>query len=221
MIKILVVDDHEIVRAGLRLILKDVPGIKVIAEAKSGEEAIDIAKDKKPEVVMMDINMPGIGGLEATKKLIQACPESKVIVVTVHVDDPFPQRLFKAGASGYLTKGCSVDEIVEAITAVNSGQRFISPDVARHMALSMVPGKETPFDDLSQRELQVMLMVTQGEKIQDIASALNVSPKTISTYRYRLFSKLGVENDVDLTRLAMRYGLMEGKEDFNRHTDQG
>lgn len=221
MIKVLVVDDHEIVRAGLRLILKDAPGIRIIAEAKSGEEAVAIVKDKQPDVVMMDINMPGMGGLEATKRLLKVCPGCKVIVVTVYVDDPFPQRLFKAGASGYLTKGCDVEEIVEAVATVMAGKHYISPEVARQMALSTVPGKESPFEGLSQRELQVMLMVTQGLKIQDIADSLHVSPKTISTYRYRLFAKLGVDSDVELTRLAMRYGLVEDGESLQRFENNG
>jgi two-component system, NarL family, invasion response regulator UvrY len=160
--------------------------------------------------VLMDVNMPGIGGLEATRKIIQSHPGLRVIVVTIHVDEPYPTRLLEAGASGYLTKGCAVDEIVDAIQVVHRGERYIGADIARQLALSMLPGGErSPFDKLSQREMQVMLMVTQGHSIQDISDRLCLSPKTVSTYRYRLYEKLGVDNDVELTHLAMRHGMIE------------
>ena len=209
-IKVLLVDDHELVRTGIRRLLDDFSDIEVIAEGDSGEEAIKLVREHKPEIVLMDVNMPGIGGLEATRKLQQIDPEIKVIIVTIHVDEPFPTRLLKAGAAGYLTKGCAVDEIVDAIRSVKNGKRFIGTDVAQQLALSMLPGNDkTPFDALSQRELQVMLMVTQGQKIQEIADKLCLSPKTVSTYRYRLFEKLDVKSDVELTHLAMRHGMID------------
>jgi two-component system invasion response regulator UvrY len=158
----------------------------------------------------MDVNMPGIGGLEATRKLLQIHGDMKIIVVTMHVEEPFPTRLLKAGATGYLTKGCAITEIVEAIRTVHKGKRFIGSDVAQQLALGMLPGNDrSPFDALSQRELQVMLMVTQGQKIQEIAEMLCLSPKTVSTYRYRLFDKLNVKSDVELTHLAMRHGMID------------
>ena len=209
-IKVLLVDDHELVRTGIRRLLDDFSDIEVIAEAESGEVAISLVREHRPEVVLMDVNMPGIGGLEATRKLTQIDPEVKVIVVTIHLDEPFPTRLLKAGASGYLTKGCAVSEIVEAIRQVSKGKRFIGSDVAQQLAMTMLPGSDkSPFDSLSQRELQVMLMVTQGQKIQEIADKLCLSPKTVSTYRYRLFEKLDVKSDVELTHLAMRHGMVD------------
>lgn len=210
MIRVLLVDDHELVRTGIKRILDDTRGISVIAEASTGEEAIRQVREHKPDVVLMDVNMPGIGGLEATRKIIQSYPDLRVIVVTIHVDEPYPTRLLEAGASGYLTKGCAVDEIVTAIRVVHQGERYIGADIARQLALSMLPGGErSPFDKLSQREMQVMLMVTQGHNIQDISDKLCLSPKTVSTYRYRLYEKLGVDNDVELTHLAMRHGMIE------------
>ena len=210
MIKVTIVDDHELVRTGIIRILKDEPDIEVVAEASSGEEAIQLVKQYKPDVVLMDVNMPGIGGFEATRKLIQMYPDLKVIVVTIHVDDPFPSRMLQAGAMGYLTKGCGVDEIISAIRDVNTGRRYISADVAQHLALKLMPGgEESPFDTLSPRELQVMLMLTQGTKVQEISDKLCLSPKTVSTYRHRLYDKLGVSSDVALTRLAMRYGMVD------------
>jgi two-component system invasion response regulator UvrY len=210
MIRVLIVDDHELVRTGIKRILEDTRDIRVVAEASTGEEALGLVREHRPDVVLMDVNMPGIGGLEATRKLIQSHPELRVIVVTIHVDEPYPTRLLEAGASGYLTKGCAVDEIVDAIQVVHRGERYIGADIARQLALSMLPGGErSPFDKLSQREMQVMLMVTQGHSIQDISDRLSLSPKTISTYRYRLYEKLGVDNDVELTHLAMRHGMIE------------
>jgi len=209
MIQILLVDDHDLVRAGLKRILEDVKNIKVIGEACTGEEAIQMVRLRKPDVVIMDVNMPGIGGLETTRKILQIDANIKVIVVTVHVEEPYPTRLLEAGAAGYLTKSCAVDEIVVAIQAVAKGERYVSADIARQVALSMLPGgKRSLFEKLSQREMQVMLMVTQGQSIQDISDRLCLSPKTVSTYRYRLYEKLAVENDVELTHLAMRHGMI-------------
>jgi two-component system invasion response regulator UvrY len=210
MIKVLLVDDHELVRTGIKRLLDDSKGIEVVGEAETGEDAIRLGKELRPQVVLMDVNMPGIGGLEATRKLLQYDPEIKVIVVTVHAEAPFPTRLLEAGATGYLSKDCGFEEIISAIRAVNEGERYIASEIAQQIALAMMPGsRQSPFDKLSQREMQVMLMVTQGQNVQDISDKLCLSPKTISTYRHRLFEKLNVENDVELTRLAMRHGMIE------------
>jgi two-component system invasion response regulator UvrY len=210
MIKVMVVDDHELVRTGITRILNDAPGIQVIGEAGSGEEALSIVAQRRPDVLLMDVSMPGIGGLEATRKLVQSDSCLRVIVVSVHSDEPFPSRMLQAGASGYLTKGCAVDEIIAAIKAVHSGDRYIGADVAQKLALKMTPGGErSPFDVLSPREMQVMLMLTQGQRLQSISDKLCLSPKTVSTYRHRLYEKLGVSSDVELARLAMNYGIID------------
>jgi len=208
-IKVLLVDDHELVRTGIRRLIEDIKGLEVVGEVETGEAAIDFAKDQHVDVVLMDLNMPGIGGLEATRRLIAKDKHLKIIVVTVHNTEPFPQQLFKAGAMGYLTKGCNIEEIVHAIKEVFYGRRYISVDIAQQMAMNLQPEDENPFDKLSQREMQVMMMSMQGMKGQEISEQLNLSPKTISTYRYRLFEKLNVSNDVELTRLAMQYGLID------------
>lgn len=210
MIRVLLVDDHELVRAGIKRLLDDVEDIEVVDEADCGEAAIEKVRKDIPDVVLMDVNMPGIGGLEATRKLMQIEPNLKVIVVTVHAGEPFPTRLLEAGASGYLTKDCGQSEIINAIHSVNTGNRYIGSNIAQKIALSMMPGaNKSPFDSLSQREMQVMLMVTQGQSSQQISDRLCLSPKTVSTYRHRLFDKLAVENDVELTRLAIRHGMIE------------
>lgn len=209
MIKVLLVDDHELVRTGIRRLIDDINGLEVVGEVETGEAAIDFAHNEHVDVVLMDLNMPGIGGMEATRRLIAKDKHLKIIVVTVHDSEPFPQQLFKAGAMGYLTKGCNIEEIVHAVKEVFYGRRYVSVDIAQKMAMNIQPEDENPFDKLSQREMQVMMMSMQGMKGQKISEQLNLSPKTISTYRYRLFDKLRVSNDVELTRLAMQYGLID------------
>ncbi|MAZ77498.1 MAG: two-component system response regulator UvrY [Legionellaceae bacterium] len=210
MIKVLLVDDHELVRTGIKSLLANASGISVVAEASSGEDAIKIAREKQPNVVLMDLKMPGISGLEATRKILHHDPDAKILVLTVCNDDVFPIRLLRAGASGYLTKDCDADEMIRAIRAVQAGQRYISPQIAQRLALKRFSSdEESPFDALSERELQVMLMITSGKKVQDIAEKLHLSPKTVNTYRYRLFEKLGIKNDVELTHLAMRFGMVD------------
>lgn len=206
----MLVDDHELVRTGIRRILDDASGISVVAEASSGEQAVAEANAHKPDVVLMDIHMPGIGGIEATRKILRATPKTKIIVLTVHGDKPYAVQLLKGGAQGFLTKGCPAEEMIKAIRAVHAGQRYVSTDVAQDLALSLLPGSaESPFDTLSQREMQVLLMLTEGESVQEISDRLCLSPKTVSTYRYRLYDKLGVENDVELIRLAISHGIVE------------
>lgn len=211
MIKVLLVDDHKLVRSGIRRILDESEDMEVVAEAQSGEDALRLAGELRPDVVLMDVSMPGIGGLEATRKLVHFLPEVRIIALSVHKEDPFPGRLLEAGAMGYLTKDCAAEEIIKAVRTVFAGEHYIDADVARAMALSKIPGHSSKgiFDELSQREVQVMLMVVQGKPIQEISDQLFISPKTVSTYRYRLFEKLGVNNDVELTRLAIRHGLID------------
>lgn len=213
-IKVLLVDDHDLVRIGIRRLLEDNNIISVIGEARTGEEAIKMVRANRPDVILMDLQMPGIGGLEATRKLIKSDPDLRIIILTVHAEEPFPTKLLKTGALGYLTKGCSVNEMIKGIDSVNRGKRYLGNEIAQQLALTMLPGaKKSPLDMLSERELQVLLMVTQGEKIQKIAEKLHLSPKTISTYRYRVFEKLHVKGDVELTHFAIRHGLMdEGSE---------
>ncbi|MEW6984499.1 UvrY/SirA/GacA family response regulator transcription factor [Colwelliaceae bacterium 6471] len=210
MINVLLVDDHELVRTGIRKILDEVKGLKVIGEAQTGEEAVQFCRKTEPDVVLMDMNMPGIGGLEATKKIIRYAPDVKIIVLTVYSEDPIPTKVMQIGASGYLTKGAGPDEMVNAIRAVNSGQRYITPEIAQKMALNQFKSAdENPFNSLSERELQIMFMITRGEKVPNISEQLVLSSKTINSYRYRMFEKLNVSNDVELTHLAIRHGMLK------------
>lgn len=213
MIRVLLVDDHALMRAGLSRILDERPDIEIVAEADSGEDAIQLAREHTPDVVLMDIQMPGIGGMEATRRMLSYNDKLRIVALSMYGDDPFPGRMLSVGAAGYLTKDCAADEIVNAIRKVHSGGNYVTPSIAGKLAVALATGKtDTPFSSLSQREMQVMLMVTNGSSIQEISDTLNLSPKTVSTYRYRLFEKLDVTNDVELTRMAMRHGLLDGGE---------
>lgn len=206
-------DDHELVRTGITRMLGDVPDIDVVGEATSGEEAIKLCRESTPDVVLMDVKMPGIGGLEATKKIVRLNPAIKVVAVTACDDDPFPSRLLKAGAAGFVTKGTDLNEMVNAIRCVMNGQRYLCPKIAQQMALKSFgqKDKESPFDALSERELQICMMVVNCHKVQDISDQLCLSPKTVNSYRYRIFEKLGVGGDVELTRLAIRHGVLDSE----------
>ena len=211
MIRVLVVDDHDLVRTGISRMLADISGLQVIGQADSGEDAIRKARELKPDVVLMDVKMPGIGGLEATRKLLRSYPDLKVIAVTICEEDPFPTRLLQAGAAGYLTKGAALEEMVQAIRMVFGGQRYISPQIAQQLVLKSFQPQlsESPFDLLSEREIQIALMIANCQKVQHISDKLCLSPKTVNTYRYRIFEKLSITSDVELALLAVRHGMVD------------
>lgn len=167
--------------------LADIDGLQVVGEGDSGESALKLARELKPDVVLMDVKMPGIGGLEATRKLLRSHPDIKVVAVTVCEEDPFPTRLLQAGAAGYLTKGAGLDEMVQAIRLAFAGQRYISPQIAQQLALKPFQPQGSPFDALSEREIQIALMIVGCQKVQIISDKLCLSPKTVNTYRYRIF----------------------------------
>ncbi|WP_278248125.1 excinuclease ABC subunit UvrC [Klebsiella pneumoniae] len=195
LINVLLVDDHELVRAGIRRILEDIKGIKVAGEACCGEDAVKWCRANSADVVLMDMNMPGIGGLEATRKIARSVAGTKVIMLTVHTENPLPAKVMQAGAAGYLSKGAAPQEVVNAIRCVASGQRYIASDIAQQMALSQIePEKtESPFASLSERELQIMLMITKGQKVNEISEQLNLSPKTVTSQPgvYRMYDAGG------------------------------
>jgi len=189
--------------------LADIDGLQVVGEGDSGESALKLARELRPDVVLMDVKMPGIGGLEATRKLLRSHPDIKVVAVTVCEEDPFPTRLLQAGAAGYLTKGAGLDEMVQAIRLAFAGQRYISPQIAQQLALKPFQPQGSPFDTLSEREIQIALMIVGCQKVQIISDKLCLSPKTVNTYRYRIFEKLSVTSDVELTLLAVRHGMVD------------
>lgn len=207
----MVVDDHDLVRTGITRMLADIDGLQVVGEACTGEEALLKVRELKPDVVLMDVKMPGIGGLEATRKLMRSHPDIKVVAVTVCEDEPFPTRLLQAGAAGYLTKGAALDEMVQTIRLVFAGQRYIDPQIAQQLALKSFQPQNSgsPFDLLSEREIQIALMIANCHKVQNISDKLCLSPKTVNTYRYRIFEKLSITSDVELALLAVRHGMVD------------
>jgi two-component system invasion response regulator UvrY len=211
MISVLLVDDHELVRTGIEALLNDVEDIAVIGVAKSGEEAVEAVVELSPDVVLMDVNMPGIGGVEACRRILQFNPEVKIIAVSVHNDGPIPHQLLKIGVLSFISKGSPVDEMVHAIRKVIEGKRYLCSEVANNLAFQGLPGSyESPFSVLSQREAEVVTLILQGKTIKEMSEMLVLSDKTINTYRYRLYSKLHVKNDVELIRLAIKFGYIDG-----------
>lgn len=210
MIKVLIVDDHALVRMGIRRLLDDLADITVVADTDSGESALMLVKTQQPDVVLLDMKMPGIDGWEVTRRLTKWHPLIKVIVVSSVSAEPFPTRILQLGAKGYLTKESSVQDIADAIRKVFRGERYLSPSIAQNMAInSLQSSQRSPFDSLSEREMQVMLMITNGMTVTNIAKKLCISAKTVNGYRYRMFSKLSIKNDVELTYLAMKHSLID------------
>lgn len=215
-IKLMVVDDQQLVRMGLVSLLRDIPGLQVLAEAESGEQALDqvvqlMREEQAPDIILMDLRMPGMGGLEATRVLAHRYPAIKVIAITACAETPFPQRFLDSGALGFLTKDADINEVIKAIRTVYRGKRYISHGIAQELAIYAVNHslEASPFESLSHRELQIALMVMDSVKTTQIAQLLHVSPKTVNTYRYRLFEKLNIQNNMELAMLASRHGLLK------------
>lgn len=210
MIRVLLVDDHELVRSGIAALLSVVDDIEVIGECDCGEQALLIVAEQRPDVVLMDINMPGMGGEEASRLILQNFSGVKIIGLSVHAGGSVPEQLLKMGVGGFVSKSSHVNEMVEAIRAVISGKRYLSQDVANNLVFgSLGHEKTSPFLDLSQRETEVTHLILHGKSIQEISEILQLSDKTVNTYRYRLYRKLNVKNDVELTRLAVRMKYLE------------
>jgi len=211
MIKIILADDHCLVRTGLRRLLDDVDNLTVVAEADNGNDAITHVNELQPDIAILDINMPGLNGMKTTEILRRDYPDLKIVIISMHSDELFPQRLIKAGANAYLTKDSSIVEITHAINEVMASRNYICNEVAQKLALSTTGNNNgaSPFKTLSKRELEVLGLMIQGLKVSDISEKLSLSPKTVSTYRYRLLGKLSVENDIELTKLAMQHGFIE------------
>ena len=209
MLRVLIVDDHQLVRMGTSRLLADVGDVEVVGQAGSGEEAIELVRHLKPDVVLMDVQMPGIGGLEATRRCLRVHPDIKVIAVSMYEDEPYPSKLLNVGAHGYVTKRAAIDEMVRAIKKVVAGQRYVSAEIAQQMALKPFSESEvSPFEILSNREMQITLMIVEGTKVPRISQSLSLSPKTVNSYRYRIFEKLDLSNDVGLTKLAIKHGII-------------
>ena len=210
MIRVLLVDDHELVRSGVEALLNAVDGISVIGVCDCGEKALQLIGAEQPDVVLMDVNMPGMGGFEACRRILSGFPKVKIIGLSVHNGGAVPQQLLKLGVGGFVSKASPVTEMVAAIQSVMSGKRYVCQDVASNLVFeAMESGDASPFCQLSQREAEVAQMILKGKGIQEIAETLALSDKTVNTYRYRLYAKLKIKNDVELTRLAVKHHYSE------------
>ncbi len=207
MIRVFLLDDHGLMRAGYRMILEPQADIEVVGEASSGDEGLPMIRKLKPDVVLCDLHMPGVSGLDVTERLVKGQVGPKVVIVSVQVDGPMPQRLLDAGAAGYLSKDCESAELLRAIREVARGKRFLGNEIAQQLALGA--NRQSPFDILSRRELEISLLFCQGFRAEDIARKLSLSGKTVATHKYRLFEKLGIKDIVALARMAAQHGVTE------------
>ena len=211
----LVVDDHALVRSGMRRLLEELPVIGTVTEASSAEEALAMVRERRFRLVLMDISLPGMSGMEAAGKLIERQPDALVIMVTGRLESgPIRRLLATSGVRGYLTKGSEATEMERAIERVLAGERYLSPDVARQLAMDTIDGGDAdPFSRLTARELEVIARLLRGHRNRQIGESLFISEKTVSTHRTRAFEKLGIGTTAELVRLAMRHGLWDEEED--------
>lgn len=208
-IKVMLADDHAVVRMGFRLLLDGSPDIRVVAEAESGEDAVRRFAEVKPDVVVLDLSMPGIGGLEALSRILAREPGAKVLVLTAHEDAMHAKRVLKAGALGYLSKRSAAEELIQAIRQVWAGRTFLEPAIAQQLAVQQLTGERNPVDMLSEKEFKVFLALARGQSVADIAEVMSLSPRTIGTHLYNIKQKLGASNSAELAIVAMRHGLLE------------
>jgi DNA-binding NarL/FixJ family response regulator len=208
-IRTFLVDDHALVRTGIRMILSDTVDIDVIGEAESGEAALPRIRELRPDVVVCDMHLPGISGLEVTERLMKGQYGARVVIVSVLEDGPIPKRVIAAGATAYVGKGGDPIELVNAVREAAQGKRYLASGVAQNLALSGLDGGTTPFDGLTRRELEVAMLLLQGLRQEDIARRLSLSAKTVNTHKSRLFGKLGIDDGMSLARLAQQYGLSD------------
>lgn len=205
----MLVDDHAVVRMGFRLLLEGSPDIRVVAEADSGEEATRIYPEVRPDVVVMDISMPGIGGLEAVNRILAKDPVARILVLSAHEDTMHPKRVLKAGAMGYLSKRGAAEELIEAIRQVAQGKAFLEPAIAQQLAMQQLTGDRNPVDVLSDKEFKVFLALAKGQSVAEIAEVMSLSPRTVGTHLYNIKQKLGAGNSAELALIAMRCGLID------------
>ena len=211
MIRVLLADDHSIVRAGLRSLIEDTGDMEVVHEASDGAEAIAETQRLNPDVAVVDISMPGMDGLEVVSRLHSEKPELPILILTMHEEEQYVVRSISLGAKGYITKRSAPEQLVKAIRQLHSGGRYLSDEAAELLALRVARGgaNKSRLESLSNRELQVLKALAQGKTNREIAENYNISVKTVDTYRHRLLKKLNLSNNADLTRFAMQHGLVE------------
>lgn len=208
-INVMLVDDHAVVRMGFKMLLESDSDIKVVAEAENGEQAVKLFMEHHPDVVVMDITMPGIGGLEAIERIMAKDNSARILVLSAHEDSVHPKRVLNAGAMGYLTKRSAAEELIKAIRTVASRKRYLEANVAQQMAIQQLSGEMNPVDVLSDREFEVFIALAKGKTTNDIADTLCLSPRTVGTHLYNIKQKLNASNSAEIALIAMRSGLID------------
>jgi two-component system invasion response regulator UvrY len=208
-INVMLVDDHAVVRMGFKMLLEADADIKIVAEAESGEQAITRFVEHQPNVVVMDITMPGIGGMEAIERILAKDNGAKILVLSAHEDSVHPKRVLNAGAMGYLTKRSAAEELIKAIRTIASGKKYIEASVAQQMAIQQLSGDQNPVDVLSPREFEVFMALAKGHTTKEIAETLFLSERTVGTHLYNIKQKLNAKNSAEIALIAMRSGLLD------------
>ena len=211
-ISVMLVDDHMVVRAGVRRLLEAADEFEIVAEAESGEQAYELFPKLEPEITLMDLNMPGMGGIETIIRIKNRYPNAKVIVLSMYEHGPFIAQAMKAGAKGYLTKSSLGDELTKAVKLVAQGRNFMSSSVAQNFAIDSVTKPHNPFDELSAKEFEIFRLIAQGQEINEIAAALKLSEKTVANYQSILKKKLNVSNSIEIVKLALQNGLIDSNQ---------
>jgi len=209
--RIIIADDHMIVRQGLATLLAKEPDMEVVAEAENGREVVQLVRELRPDVVIMDVNMPDLNGIEATRQILAAFPETKIIALSMHADRRFVVNMLKAGSSGYLLKDCAFEELAAAIRLVMANKTYLSPGVSNVVIQDYVQGMSAPrssaFSTLTPREREVLQLMAEGKPTSQIAEQLHISVKTVETHRQQIMHKLGIHSIAELTKYAIREGL--------------
>jgi two-component system invasion response regulator UvrY len=208
-IRVMLVDDHAVVRVGFRMLLSASADIEVIAEADSGELAYQRYAEVQPDVVIMDLSMRGMGGIETVRRLLAKDKSARVLVLSAHEDTAHPKRVLKAGALGYLSKRSAPEELIEAVHAIAAGRIYLDAEIARKLAVQDLGGTAGAVEALSEREFAVFIQLARGQSVNRIAEILNLSPNTVGTHLYNIKQKLGAGNQAELTLIAVRNGLIE------------
>ena len=206
---IVLVDDHAVVRAGVRRLLEQEPLFEVIGEAESGEKAYQIFGELKPDVMVMDLSMPGMGGLEGIRRILMRYEKAKILVLSMHEDLSFANQALKLGAKGYLTKNTLADDLVKSIETVTQGGVFLNDEIAKKMAMQSISGNQDPVHELSAREFEIFRLLAEGLDIDAIASTLNISSKTVSNYQTMIKQKLNINTPIELIRYAIKVGIIK------------
>jgi two-component system invasion response regulator UvrY len=208
-IRVILTDDHAVVRMGFRLLLQGTHDIEVVGEAEPGEDAVKRFVELRPDVLVMDLSMPGMGGLEAVTRVLAKDPAARILILSAHEDTIHPKRVLKAGAVGYLSKRSAAEELIQAIRQVAGGKMYMEAAIAQQMAVEQISGDKSPVDILSAREFEVFLALAKGQSVNDIAEVLHLSPRTVGTHLYNIKQKLGASNQAEISIIAVRAGLLD------------